>query len=391
MKILLDTSSFFPVVGGVQLVVHHLAEALCQLGQDVTVSGFFSQDNKKLMRHYRFEDKSTFRGRRFFKRLKLYKKHQQFIIFKIINKVRPDIIHCHYLYPTAYEMLAVLKKYKLNIPVVATAHGIDIQKFPAINYGLRLDSDIENKIVDVIQKTTNLIAISDDVYDTYLQLGADRGKLEKIPNLIAYNSLAESARSTKKSMGFDEKLPVLLAVGRNHPKKGYDRLFRILKILEDKNIVLQIIIIGKGVSQLKIKVREYNLKNSIELIDYAAPAGLQYRESTTLNIKNYYDIADIFAMTSYVESFGLVTAEAMAAGKYVIGFDSSGSNSIIKDSYNGYLIKGDEAEFADKIEFLINHKNTQIRENAVQYAKNFSYRNVARKHLDLYKKTMNIL
>ncbi len=56
-----------------------------------------------------------------------------------------------------------------------------------------------------------------------------------------------------------------------------------------------------------------------------------------------YARADVLAVSSRYESFGLVTAEALAAGIPVVGFaDCPGTNELVVDGVNGLLVSGDD-------------------------------------------------
>jgi glycosyltransferase involved in cell wall biosynthesis len=56
-----------------------------------------------------------------------------------------------------------------------------------------------------------------------------------------------------------------------------------------------------------------------------------------------YATADLFVIPSAYESFGLATAEALAAGVPAVGFaDCPGTNEIIEDGVNGLLVSGQD-------------------------------------------------
>ncbi|GAJ22296.1 unnamed protein product, partial [marine sediment metagenome] len=59
-------------------------------------------------------------------------------------KTEFDILHCHFAYPSGY--CGVKLKKIFNIPVVITVHGVDIQNKPDINYGIRLNPQIDKKV-----------------------------------------------------------------------------------------------------------------------------------------------------------------------------------------------------------------------------------------------------
>ncbi|MES2604920.1 MAG: glycosyltransferase family 4 protein, partial [Pseudomonadota bacterium] len=57
-----------------------------------------------------------------------------------------------------------------------------------------------------------------------------------------------------------------------------------------------------------------------------------------------YSRADMFAMPSLIEGFGLVFLEAMAAGTPVIGGLCGGTPELIRDGENGFVVAPDQPE-----------------------------------------------
>ncbi len=106
-------------------------------------------------------------------------------------------------------------------------------------------------------------------------------------------------------------------------------------------------IVGDGVlrSEIETQIKKYDLAERIEL------------PGMVRDIASEYARAAIVVVPSRYESFGMVTAEAQAAGRPVIGFaDCPGTNDLICDGENGLLVssEGDRvANLAAGIERLI--------------------------------------
>ncbi len=68
----------------------------------------------------------------------------------------------------------------------------------------------------------------------------------------------------------------------------------------------------------------------------------------------YYGAADVCAVPSYYESFGLVALESMACGTPVVATRAGGLTSTVRDGVNGYLIPWRSPEaFAERIGVLL--------------------------------------
>src|SRR5205085_78643 len=89
-------------------------------------------------------------------------------------------------------------------------------------------------------------------------------------------------------------------------------------------------------------VGEGNLRRQLERV--IAGFGLQDRvqlAGVIEDMEREYCSAQLFAVASRYESFGLATAEALSAGIPAIGFaDCPGTNELIQDGLNGLLVGG---------------------------------------------------
>jgi glycosyltransferase involved in cell wall biosynthesis len=92
-----------------------------------------------------------------------------------------------------------------------------------------------------------------------------------------------------------------------------------------------------------------------------------------------------FVLPSKHETFGTVIIEALSCGKPVVTTDIGGQREIIKDSSIGYLVKSQD-EYSlfhglnSMAENFKNYDSAYLRE----YAKSYSYENIARKMKKLY-------
>jgi len=106
-------------------------------------------------------------------------------------------------------------------------------------------------------------------------------------------------------------------------------------------------------------------------------------------VKKYMLKSDIYIMTSVKECFPMVILEAFNCGLPTISFDIlTGPKEIIKNGYNGYLMKNrDCEEMANQINYLIKNKNKIkiIGKNAKKESKNFLIENILKKWLNILK------
>ena len=165
-------------------------------------------------------------------------------------------------------------------------------------------------------------------------------KMITMPNPVLYSKEIKNREPSKKNKY------TILNVGRLDGQKDQETLIRAFVRLKDKypNWSLHIIGSGKLKDELDNLIISLNASNSIKL------------ESYKDNIFDSYQSADIFAIPSKYESFGLVTAEAMSCELPVVGFsDCPGTNELILDGVNGILVLSNDRvkNFSEGLEKLM--------------------------------------
>jgi glycosyltransferase involved in cell wall biosynthesis len=139
---------------------------------------------------------------------------------------------------------------------------------------------------------------------------------------------------------------IILTVGRLEPQKDQHILIRAFQTLAAEYPQWDVHIVGEGA-----------LKDELQsLIRSAGLEGRVFLKDTTPDIFSVYAHADIFALPSRYESFGLAAAEAMICGVPAVAFaDCPGVNELIHDGQNGFLVirKNDVVDFATALETLM--------------------------------------
>lgn len=106
-----------------------------------------------------------------------------------------------------------------------------------------------------------------------------------------------------------------------------------------------------------------------------------------------YTASDVLFNGSFQETFGLVTAEAMACGTPVIVYDSTACPEIVQDQRTGYIIRvGDRNMLLDRIFLLAkNWDKKVINQNCINYVqKNLDKKQKFDEYIDLYNSILNI-
>lgn len=141
---------------------------------------------------------------------------------------------------------------------------------------------------------------------------------------------------------------IILFVSMNFEIKGLDILIKALAFLAGQPAApaFRLLVAGKG------NVRKYR--------KMAASLGIGGQVIFTgvlpgVELPSLYAAADLYAMLSRFDTFGMVVLEAMAASLPVLVSDHVGAKDLVRDGINGFVVSADEGpeEIARKIASLL--------------------------------------
>jgi glycosyltransferase involved in cell wall biosynthesis len=124
--------------------------------------------------------------------------------------------------------------------------------------------------------------------------------------------------------------PTVLAVARTYPRKRLDDLLRAAVPLRRRIPDVQIRIVGEGPTSADLR----RLHADLGLGDTAVLLG----EVSRAELSVEYVSADCFCLPTVQEGFGLVFAEAMAAGLPVVACRAAAVPEIVADGQTGVLV-----------------------------------------------------
>ena len=108
------------------------------------------------------------------------------------------------------------------------------------------------------------------------------------------------------------------------------------------------------------------------------------------DLRKIYSCASVFINTSLEETFGLVTAEALACGTPAIVFNSTACPEVL-DSNSGIVLDNSSSEsLLRAIYKIVENKTTYSKENCVNRIKNnFSSKKMLQGYLNLYSEILD--
>ena len=141
--------------------------------------------------------------------------------------------------------------------------------------------------------------------------------------------------------------PLVLFLGRLHFKKGLDLLIPAFDALRRRVPGVQLMIVGPENDDYGQKVRGWVRERRLDAaVHFVGPL-----EGGDV-LQAYVD-ADVFALPSYTENFGMTVAEAMACALPVVISDQVNIHAEVSDAGAGLVTRCDADEVAQALEALL--------------------------------------
>lgn len=113
-------------------------------------------------------------------------------------------------------------------------------------------------------------------------------------------------------------------------------------------------------------------------------------DQTQENLNKLYNIADVLAVPSRVEGFGLVAIEALACGIPVVATNNGGMTDFINESVGALVDVEDEVMLEKEISKILKEERIFDRAELANYAKErYSEEKVIQNLIELYENVIN--
>lgn len=384
MKIAYLPGAFFPDPGGAQVQVHNLANIMHENGNNVEVLTL--KKTNIINSKYKIFILNTFLINLVFIFHYYIKINLSFILEfylkSLIRKKNYDV--WHFIFLNYKSLLIINSLHKLNQKIIVTFQGADIQINRKISYGNRLDKNYNNLLKMSLQKISSFTSISKNIYQDLIQLKVPKKKIYQIPNGIPLRKFKLSNKYIHKKKRGTIKLITVARYAEK--KKGYDLVPSILKNLKKLNIKFKWVIIGKNTSQLYKNSYIKKNKNYFKILENLFIGKEKYFPSKKI-IKEYIE-ADLYVNLSRIESFGITFVESLGANTPVITYNTKGANEIIKNNYNGFVIKeNNQSAFCQKIKKIYKEKNF-FKKKPFQSSKKYDFNNLIKKYFYIYQQDL---
>jgi D-inositol-3-phosphate glycosyltransferase len=281
-----------------------------------------------------------------------------------------DIVHSHYWLS---GQVGWLVRDRWAVPLVHTAHTLAAVKNAALADGDAPEPPLravgEQQVVD---EADRLIVNTEDEARQLVSLHhADPSRIDVVhPGVDLQTFTPGDKRTARAALGIVDDTPTIAFVGRIQPLKAPDVLLRAVAKLPGVRVLIAGGPSGSGLAAPDTLVRLADELGMADRVTFLPP---QSREQ----LVEVYRAADLVAVPSYSESFGLVAVEAQACGTPVIAAAVGGLPVAVRDGVSGALVDGhDPDQWAGAIDRLLTMDGDEFAamgRAAVAHASTFSW------------------
>ena len=252
-----------------------------------------------------------------------------------------DHVHAHFAGMAARTAFWINKFFSITFSF--TAHANDI--FAPRQFEIGLD-----KLVD----RARVIVTETDYAARFLRERFSH-RADRVHRIYNGLDLAEFGRAD-----FSSTPPLIIAVGRLIPKKGFGDLIRACALLAERGKSFRCEIIGEGPleNELRRQIDELCLQNNVVLTGAKPQTQLRGR----LAAANVFVLPSVIDPDGGMDNLPTVIMEAMATGLPVVSTNIGGIPEMVIENETGFLVQpGDAAAMADAIETVINDRSSAAK------------------------------
>src|SRR5215216_5577585 len=248
--------------------------------------------------------------------------------FRLLSKLRPDLIHAHEILSPASA--ALLAKYFYGWPVLVKILRGGLR---GDIYKLRRRPFWTQRFRILCEGVDSFVVISQEIDQELTALGVPSTKRAYIPNgvdtdlFVPLQDAEKSHLRTELQLSVDA--PLIVYLGRLTAEKRVDHLLNIWPDIRAAFPRAELLIVGTGPEETRLQTQSSSL------------AGVRFTGQVN-DSRRYLQASDVFVLPSATEGLSNSLLEALSSGLPVLATSVGGTPDVISHGKNGYLIPPDD-------------------------------------------------
>ena len=255
-------------------------------------------------------------------------------VVRALQAAQPDVVVVSG-WSTFAAQTAITWSRARRIPYVIHVESHDLE--PRAGWRRAVKATIVPRI---LRRASSVLVVGSAARDSVIARGATPERVRVFANTVDVSTWARRAdelaarrAGERTEAGLPDDEVVVLCVARLVPEKGIDTLARAIAATGDERLVLRVAGQGPELSRLLDLCSELGLRSSMGSNLPADELAEQYVE------------ADVFALLSRHEPWGVVVNEAAASGLPLVLSDRVGAaRDLLVDGENGFVVPADDVD-----------------------------------------------
>jgi glycosyltransferase involved in cell wall biosynthesis len=228
--------------------------------------------------------------------------------------------------------------------ILMATHPFNHERIVAQEYarlGQRMKPEPKRRVLDEALAADYIVSASRSTTEALQEFGIPLVRIKEIP----YGFDPDGPDSTAPQSTSDGVVRFLF-VGKLSIHKGLHTLRAAFDAIPGSDLSLTLV--GRPVSDVEVRLIDQWKDKRVRVVDEVD------------NIADAYRTSDVFVFPSFVEGFGMVILEAMAAGLPVIVTDRC--STVVRDGLDGYVVTAGSTEaLREKMVHLANSPRDRLR------------------------------
>jgi glycosyltransferase involved in cell wall biosynthesis len=229
------------------------------------------------------------------------------------------------------------------------------------------------------------IAVSRFIASTFVRNGYPAASTYAVHNAIELSGWmpGQGREEARRELHLPGSAPVVITVCRLFPSKGPDELIRAVAIVHRTHPDVRLIVVGRELSDGSYSRQLTELARDLGIADNVIFTGQRS------DVARLMAAADVFAMPSAEEPFGLVYVEAMAMKLPVVALNTGGTPEVVEHGACGLLSDpGDTLALARNLTALLDSdrlRRDMGEEGRRRVEERFTLGRMARETAEVYR------